>query len=122
MSKVNLGKFLISAVGVTVFTLVYGMFIQGHIGVGEVTTISTTSAIKALLVALVITLIFTRNYENKGIHEGIRFGVLIGLLLGVVNVTQHLDAVDMALKLLINDVLFAVGSGVVLSLLYKDSK
>ncbi|MGE3770950.1 MAG: hypothetical protein AB7G06_08390 [Bdellovibrionales bacterium] len=122
MTNLNLTKFLISALGVTVFTLVYGMFIQGHIGAVEATAISMTATVKALLVALVITLIFTKNYEDKGMHEGIRFGVLIGLLLGVVGATGHMDKIDVAVKHLIDGVLFGVGSGIVLSLLYKDGK
>lgn len=66
--------------------------------------------------------IFTLNYEDKGIGEGIRFGLCIGMLLGSIDIgTYCYMPIPMVLMLswVLASLLKGLGSGVVLSLVYK---
>ena len=70
----------------------------------------------------VIAYIFTLHYEDKGIGEGIRFGLCMGLLLGSIDIaTYAYMPVPMVLTLswVLASLLKGLGSGVVLSLVYK---
>jgi len=70
----------------------------------------------------VLAYIFTLHYEGKGIGEGIRFGLYIGMLLGAINIgTYSYMPIPMVLMLgwVLAALLLGLGSGVVLSLVYK---
>ena len=70
----------------------------------------------------VIAYIFTLHYEDKGIGEGIRFGLCIGLLLGSIDIaTYSYMPIPMVLTLswVLASLLKGLGSGVILSLVYK---
>jgi hypothetical protein len=70
----------------------------------------------------VIAYIFTLHYEDKGIGEGIRFGLCIGLLLGSIDIaTYAYMPIPMVLTLswVLASLLKGLGSGVVVSLVYK---
>ena len=70
----------------------------------------------------VIAYIFTLHYEGKGIGEGIRFGLCMGLLLGSIDIaTYSYMPIPMVLTLswVLASLLKGLGSGVVLSLVYK---
>jgi hypothetical protein len=125
MIKLNT-KFIISTIGLLVFSIVYDMFVKGHItGTEVVVSLTMASVVTKLLLLGLIVHIFSLKYENKGIHEGIRFGVLIGLLigfLGIQGMETLMDKTDVIVKTLLDGILFGVGSGVVLSVLYKDHK
>ncbi len=76
-----------------------------------------------ILISLVITYIFVQNYEAKGIQEGVRFGVMIGLLIGVLQFGSYgylPIPMDLAVFWLLGSVVYGVGIGVVLSLVYKN--
>ena len=70
----------------------------------------------------VIAYIFTLHYEDKGIGEGIRFGLCMGLLLGSIDIaTYAYMPIPMVLTLswVLASLLKGLGSGVVVSLVYK---
>ena len=70
----------------------------------------------------VLAYIFTLNYEGKGIGEGIRFGLYIGMLLGIIEMGKYsYMPIPMVLMLgwVLAALLIGLGSGVVLSLVYK---
>lgn len=70
----------------------------------------------------VLAYIFTLNYEGKGIGEGIRFGLYMGMLLGVIEIGKYsYMPIPMVLMLswVLAALLIGLGSGVVLSLVYK---
>ena len=70
----------------------------------------------------VIAYIFTLHYEGKGVGEGIRFGLCMGLLLGSIDIaTYAYMPIPMVLTLswVLASLLKGLGSGVVLSLVYK---
>lgn len=73
-------------------------------------------------ISAVIAYIFTLHYEGKGIGEGIRFGLYIGLLLGSINIGAY-SYMPISMMLMLSWVLAALllglGSGVILSLIYK---
>lgn len=72
--------------------------------------------------AAVLAYIFTLNYEGKGIGEGIRFGLCIGMLLGVIQIGKYAYMpIPMVLMLswVLAALLIGLGSGVILSLVYK---
>ena len=123
MIKLNT-KFIISTIGVVIFALVYDMFVKGHVTGDVAGSITTSVIITKVLLAGMLVHIFGLKYENKGIHEGLRFGVIIGLLLGFVSLqgVKDLGDTDLIVKLLLDGILFGVGTGVVLSVLHKDSK
>ena len=70
----------------------------------------------------VLTYIFTLNYEGKGIGEGVRFGLCIGMLLGAIEIGKY-SYMPVPIILMLSWVLAALltglGSGVILSLVYK---
>jgi hypothetical protein len=70
----------------------------------------------------VLAYIFTLNYEGRGIGEGIRFGLTIGMLLGVIEIGKYgYMPIPMVLMLswVLASLLIGLGSGVILSLVYK---
>jgi len=72
--------------------------------------------------SVVIAYIFTLHYEGKGIGEGIRFGLCMGLLLGSIDIaTYAYMPIPMMLTLswVLASLLKGLGSGVILSLVYK---
>jgi hypothetical protein len=70
----------------------------------------------------VLAYIFTLNYEGKGVGEGVRFGLCIGMLLGAIEIGKY-SYMPVPIILMLSWVLAALltglGSGVVLSLVYK---
>lgn len=70
----------------------------------------------------VLAYIFTLNYEGKGIGEGVRFGLCIGMLLGAIEIGKY-SYMPVPIILMLSWVLAALltglGSGVVLSLVYR---
>lgn len=70
----------------------------------------------------VLAYIFTLNYEGKGIGEGIRFGLCMGMFLGAIEIGKYsYMPIPMVLMLswVLAALLIGLGSGVVLSLVYK---
>jgi len=70
----------------------------------------------------VLAYIFTLNYEGRGIGEGIRFGLCIGMLLGAIEIGKYgYMPIPMVLMLswVLAALLIGLGSGVILSLVYK---
>ena len=70
----------------------------------------------------VLAYIFTLHYEGKGIGEGVRFGLYIGMLLGSIEIGKYgYMPIPMVLMLswVLAALLIGLGSGVVLSLVYK---
>jgi len=70
----------------------------------------------------VLAYIFTLNYEGKGIGEVVRFGLYIGMLLGSIVIgTYCYMPIPMVLMLswVLASLLKGLGSGVILSLVYK---
>ena len=75
-----------------------------------------------LCFSAVFAYIFTLNYEGRGIGEGIRFGLYIGMLLGSIEIgTYCYMPIPMVLMLswVLASLLKGLGSGVILSLVYK---
>ncbi len=71
----------------------------------------------------VMAYIFTLNYEGKGVGEGVRFGLCIGMLIGSIEIgTYCYMPIPMVLMLswVLVSLLKGLGSGVVLSLVYKQ--
>lgn len=70
----------------------------------------------------VLTYIFTLHYEGKGVGEGVRFGLYIGMLLGSIEIGKY-GYMPIPLVLMLSwvlaSLLIGLGSGVVLSLVYK---
>lgn len=70
----------------------------------------------------VLAYIFTLNYEGKGVGEGVRFGLWIGMLLGAIEIGKY-SYMPVPIILMLSWVLAALltglGSGIVLSLVYK---
>ena len=72
--------------------------------------------------AAVMAYIFTLHYEGKGIGEGVRFGLCIGMLLGSIEIATYCYMpIPMVLMLswVVVSLLKGLGSGVVLSLVYR---
>jgi hypothetical protein len=70
----------------------------------------------------VVAYIFTLHYEGKGIGEGVRFGLCIGMLLGAIEIGKYsYMPIPMVLMLswVLAALLLGLGSGVVLSLVYR---
>lgn len=70
----------------------------------------------------ILAYIFTLNYEGKGVGEGIRFGLYIGMLLGAIEIGKYSYMpipIILMLSWVLTSLLLGLGSGVVLSLVYK---
>ena len=129
----NKQRYLISALVVFVFMFLYEFLVHGFL-LKDI--YNQTAALwrpeeeyKMLVMCVsqlgysaVVAYIFTLHYESKGIGEGIRFGLCIGMLLGVIEIGKY-SYMPIPLVLMLSWVLAALllglGSGVVLSLVYK---
>ena len=72
--------------------------------------------------AAVAAYIFTLHYEGKGVGEGVRFGLCIGMLVGSIEIgTYCYMPIPMVLMLswVLASLVKGLGTGVVLSLVYK---
>ncbi len=70
----------------------------------------------------ILAYIFTLNYEGKGVGEGIRFGLYIGMFLGAIEIGKYSYMpipIILMLSWVLTSLLLGLGSGVVLSLVYK---
>ena len=129
----NKQRYLISVLVVFVFVALYDFLVHGFVLKGiydqtkelwrpEKEYKMLVMSLSELCFSAVIAYIFTLHYEGKGVGEGVRFGLYIGLLLGAIEIGKY-SYMPIPMVLMLSWVLAALltglGSGVILSLVYK---
>jgi len=132
----NTRRYIIASICVFVFVFVFEFIVHAILlmGVYEETAhlwrpqggiYMLFMTLSQLSFAFVMAFIFTRHFENKGIKEGVRFGLYMGLLLATPEIGTYCY-MPIPLYLTIAWVLAAigkgVGSGIVLSRVYRSSQ
>lgn len=129
----NKQRYVISVLATFVFVFLYEFLVHGYLlrDLYEQTALlwRPEEEYKMLVMSMsqlgfsaVLAYIFILHYEGKGIGEGIRFGLYIGMLLGVIELGKYsYMPIPMVLMLswVLAALLIGLGSGVVLSLVYK---
>lgn len=131
----DITRFLIAAIAVFVFTFLFEWVFHGGYMMDQyqATAGMWRSAEEMqhffpigvgfqLALSALIAFLFTRNYEARGMAEGLRFGLYIGLLLGLLAARSYVwtPIPDMmAVCWFVGGLLQGIGSGLVLSLVYR---
>ncbi len=129
----NKKRYVISLFVVFVFVFLYDFLVHGFLLKGIYTQTAQLwrpeEEYKMLVMFMsefcfsaVLAYIFTLNYESKGIGEGIRFGLCIGMLLGAIEIGKYSYMpipIVLMLSWVLASLLIGLGSGVLLSLVYK---
>jgi len=129
----NTKRFLLASIVAFIFVFIYefafhGMLLKGlyeqtaHLWRLEGEHKMQFILLSQLGFALMMGFIFTLKYEGKGIGEGVRFGLLMGLLVGAIELgTYCYMPIPLALTLawVAGAILKGVGTGIVLSLVYR---
>ena len=131
----NTSKYLVASIAAAIWLFIYG-FVANVIVLGNYWAANTSPglmraedeqimwaiAASMLVQALALGYIFTRNFEGKGIGEGVRFGLLIAAFVaGIYLLFYAIQPWGLAgtFVAMIADGIGYVGTGIVLSLLYK---
>ena len=131
----NTSKYLVASIAAAIWLFLYS-FVANVIILGSFWTANTSPGLmrpeaeqvmwaivaSMLVQALVLGYIFTRNFEGKGIAEGVRFGLLIAsFVAGIYLLFYGIQPWGLTgtFVAIIADGIGYVGTGIVLSLVYK---
>lgn len=136
--KLNLKRYVMSAIVVFVFVFLYEWLFHGMLMGGmyaETAELWRSQAdmqskfhwmlIGQALFALTVSYIFTRGYEGRGLMEGVRFGILITLFTAGPQLVMYAVAPhpgEMVIYWMLGALLELVLIGMILSTLYKPAE
>jgi hypothetical protein len=129
----NKQRYVISALATFVFVFLYEFLVHGYLLMDLYEQTASlwrpeeeykmpVMLMSEFSFSAVLAYIFTQNYEGKGVGEGVRFGLCIGMLLGAIEIGKYSYMpipIILMLSWVLAALLIGLGSGIVLSLVYK---